>query len=54
MAQPSVPDLAHLRALADAGKLQVPVSATFPLADVKKAFEQIETKHTTGKIVIVP
>ena len=53
MAQPSVPDLDHLRALADSGKLKVPVSATFPLADVKKAFEQIETKHTTGKVVII-
>jgi len=54
MAQPSVPDLNHLRELADAGQLKVPVSATFALADVKKAFEQIETKHTTGKVVVVP
>lgn len=54
MAQPSVPDLDHLRELADSGKLKVPVAATFALADVKKAFEQIETKHTTGKVVIVP
>ncbi|MGI4885818.1 MAG: zinc-binding dehydrogenase [Janthinobacterium lividum] len=54
MAQPSVPDLDHLRALADGGQLQVPVLATFSLADAKKAFEQIETKHTTGKVVIVP
>jgi NADPH:quinone reductase-like Zn-dependent oxidoreductase len=54
MAQPSVPDLDHLRELADSGKLQVPVAATFPLAEIKKAFEQIETKHTTGKVVIVP
>ena len=54
MAQPSVPDLDHLRELADSGKLKVPVAQTFALADVKKAFEQIETKHTTGKVVIVP
>lgn len=54
MAQPSVPDLDHLRELAEAGKLVVPIAATFPLADVKKAFEQIESKHTTGKVVIVP
>jgi NADPH:quinone reductase-like Zn-dependent oxidoreductase len=54
MAQPSVPDLDFLRELADSGKLQVPVAATFALADVKKAFEQIETKHTTGKVVIIP
>jgi len=54
MAQPSVPDLDFLRELADSGKLEVPVAATFALADVKKAFEQIESKHTTGKVVIVP
>ncbi|WP_233635621.1 zinc-binding dehydrogenase [Hymenobacter setariae] len=54
MTQPSVPDLDFLRELADSGKLEVPVSATFALADVKQAFEQIETKHTTGKVVIVP
>lgn len=54
MAQPSVPDLDYLRELADKGKLQVPVAATFALADVKQAFEQIESKHTTGKVVIVP
>ncbi len=54
MAQPSVPDLDHLRELADAGRLRVRVLATFPLADVKKAFEQIESKHTTGKVVIMP
>ena len=53
MAQPSVPDLDHLRALVDAGKLKIPIAATFPLADVKKAFEQIESHHTTGKVVIV-
>lgn len=54
MAQPSVPNLDHLRELADSGKLKVPVTETFALADVKKAFEQIESKHTTGKVVIVP
>jgi len=54
MAQPSVPDLDHLRELADAGKLEVPIAATFSLADTRKAFEQIETKHTTGKVVIMP
>jgi NADPH:quinone reductase-like Zn-dependent oxidoreductase len=54
MAQPSIPDLDHLRELADAGKLTVPIAATFSLDDVKKAFEQIESHHTTGKVVIVP
>ena len=54
MAQPSVPDLDYLRELADGGQLKVPVASTFSLADTRKAFEQIETKHTTGKVVIIP
>lgn len=54
MAQPSVADLDHLRALANTGKLTVPIAATFPLDDTQKAFAQIETHHTTGKVVIVP
>jgi len=54
MAQPSVPDLDHLRELADTGQLTVPIAATFSLDETKKAFEQIETHHTTGKVVIVP
>jgi NADPH:quinone reductase-like Zn-dependent oxidoreductase len=54
MTQPSLPDLDHLRELADAGKLTVPIAATFSLDDIKKAFEQIESHHTTGKVVIIP
>jgi len=53
-AQSSLPDLDHLRELADAGKLTVFVAQTYPLADVQQAFAQIETKHTTGKVVLVP
>ena len=54
MAQPSVAHLDHLRELADAGKLTVPIAATFALDEVREAFEQIETHHTTGKVVVIP
>jgi NADPH:quinone reductase-like Zn-dependent oxidoreductase len=54
MAQPSVPDLDYLRELADAGKLTVPIAATYSLDETRAAFEQIETHHTTGKVVIIP
>lgn len=50
---PSVPGLNHLREMAEAGHLRVPIAATIPLADARKAFEQIETHHTTGKVVIM-
>ena len=44
--------LDHLRGLIDEKKLQVNTSAAYPLAEVKKAHEQIETFHTQGKIVL--
>ena len=54
IAQASVPDLDRLRELAEAGHLRVPIARTFPLADIRPAFEQMESRHTTGKIVIIP
>lgn len=52
----SIPDLEHLRDLAEAGHLQVPIAHTFPLtlASLRQAFEQMVSKRTVGKIVIVP
>ncbi|MEJ7658497.1 MAG: zinc-binding dehydrogenase [Hymenobacter sp.] len=49
--QLSVPDLEHLRDLADAGHLQVPIAQAFPLtlAGITRAFEQMESKHTGAK-----
>ena len=36
------------------GKIEVPVAATYPLTEVREAFEQLEDRHTRGKIVLVP
>ncbi len=52
--EPNARQLEHLRDLAETGKLRVHVSQTFPLAAAKEALQQIETHHTTGKIVIIP
>jgi NADPH:quinone reductase-like Zn-dependent oxidoreductase len=46
--------LAELAGLVAEGKLDVPVAATFPLADVRAAFKQLEQGHTRGKIVLAP
>jgi NADPH:quinone reductase-like Zn-dependent oxidoreductase len=46
--------LAELAGLVAEGKLDVPVAATFPLADVRAAFRQLEQGHTRGKIVLAP
>jgi threonine dehydrogenase-like Zn-dependent dehydrogenase len=46
--------LAELAGLVAEGKLDVPVAATFPLADLRAAFRQLEQGHTRGKIVLAP
>ena len=30
------------------------IFATFPLADVQRAFELLEARHTHGKVVLLP
>lgn len=43
-----------LLAWANAGRLQPPQVTTYPLADVARAHEAIESGQTTGKLVLVP
>lgn len=46
--------LAELAGLVAAGELEVPIAATFALADVRAAFNLLEQGHTRGKIVLLP
>ena len=46
--------LAELAGLISAGQLEVPIAATFPLAQVREAFELLASGHVRGKIVLVP
>jgi NADPH:quinone reductase-like Zn-dependent oxidoreductase len=46
--------LAELAGLIDAGKLEVPIAASFPLDQVRDAFRLLEEGHTLGKIVLIP
>jgi NADPH:quinone reductase-like Zn-dependent oxidoreductase len=46
--------LAEMAELVAAGKIEVPIAATYPLDEVREAFEQLEARHTLGKIVLVP
>ena len=52
MARPDARILEEFTELIEAKKLTPVVSQTFPLADVTKAHQQIETRHTRGKIVL--
>jgi NADPH:quinone reductase-like Zn-dependent oxidoreductase len=46
--------LAELAALIASGRLEVPIAATFPLAQVRAAFSLLEQGHIRGKIVLLP
>ncbi len=46
--------LAELAGLIDAGELEIPVAATFPLDQVRDAFRLLASGHVHGKIVLLP
>ena len=52
MAHPDADVLVELGKLIEAKKMRPVVSRVFPLADAAKAHEQIETRHTRGKIIL--
>ena len=52
--EPNALQLDHLRQLVKDEKVRVQVSSVFRLEEVVEALEQIQTLHTTGKIVIRP
>jgi len=43
-----------LLGLISAGRLEVPIANTYPLADVRDAYRDLEQRHTLGKIVLEP
>jgi NADPH:quinone reductase-like Zn-dependent oxidoreductase len=38
----------------DQGKLEIPIARVYPLTQVREAFQELEKRHTHGKIVLVP
>jgi len=46
--------LAELADLVATGKVVIPIAATYPLHDVKKAYLDLSQGHTHGKIVLIP
>jgi NADPH:quinone reductase-like Zn-dependent oxidoreductase len=49
---PNAEELTEITKLIDAGKIKTVVTQVLPLAVAAKAFEQAETHHTRGKIVL--
>ena len=50
--EPNALQLEYLASLIDKGKLSTHISHVFPLHEIAKAHQQIETEHTRGKIVL--
>ena len=48
------PEAAEVLELVAAGKLDLPVHASYPLDQVREAYTELEQRHPQGKIVIVP
>ncbi|HTC36976.1 MAG TPA: NADP-dependent oxidoreductase [Bryobacteraceae bacterium] len=46
--------LAQLAGLIAAGRLEIPISKVYPLAEVREAYRDLEQRHTRGKIVLEP
>jgi NADPH:quinone reductase-like Zn-dependent oxidoreductase len=46
--------LAELAGTIARGELELPIAAVYPLERVREAYEELEERHTLGKIVLVP
>jgi NADPH2:quinone reductase len=46
--------LTEMAELVASGAIEVPIAATYPLDRVADAFEELELRHTRGKIVLIP
>jgi NADPH:quinone reductase len=46
--------LSEVAALVASGQIEVPIAATYPLDRVKDAYDELEQRHTRGKIVLIP
>lgn len=53
LVHPSGEQLREIGALIDAGKVNVTVTKTFPLAEAAKAQEFLRTSHSRGKVVLI-
>jgi NADPH:quinone reductase-like Zn-dependent oxidoreductase len=45
--------LKELAAMVNDGDLEIPVAKTYPLNQVKEAYQELEKRHTKGKIVLI-
>jgi len=46
--------LSEMAGLVASGRIEIPVSAVYPLDRVRDAYAEVEQRHTRGKVVLVP
>lgn len=46
--------LSEMANLVASGRITVPIARTYPLEQVRDAYEELEMRHTLGKIVLIP
>ena len=46
--------LGQLAGLIAAGRLEIPIAKVYPLGQVREAYQELEQRHTRGKIVLEP
>lgn len=46
--------LSELAGLISAGRLEIPIARVYPLDEVRAAYQDLEQRHTRGKIALIP
>jgi NADPH2:quinone reductase len=46
--------LSEMAELVASGEIEIPIAATYPLERVRDAYAELEERHTSGKIVLIP
>jgi len=46
--------LAEMAGLVASERIEMPIAAAYPSARVREAYDQLELRHTRGKIVLIP
>ena len=50
----SPPILSEIAEMVASGEVVIPIDATYPMAQVREAYTELEKRHTHGKLVLIP
>jgi NADPH:quinone reductase-like Zn-dependent oxidoreductase len=46
--------MTEMAGLIASGAIEIPIAASYPLDKVAEAYDELERRHTRGKIVLIP